>query len=72
MKNMAPNCFDDPEDQEGLLVLLGCDLTGFTADSLVKCMIESKRMLWDLMYEVVDDDLNVVCCRDHKREAGRT
>jgi hypothetical protein len=52
-----------------MLVLLGCDLTGFTVDSL---MVESKIMLLDLMYEVVDDARNVVCRRGHKREAGRT
>jgi hypothetical protein len=28
-------------------------------------------MLWDVMYEVVDDDRNIVCRRDHRREAGR-
>ena len=71
MKNMAPNCFDDPEDQGTLLVLLGCDLTNFSVDSLVECVVMAKGMLWDVMYEVVDDDCNIVCRRDHRREAGR-
>ena len=57
--------------ENALRVLLGCDLTGFTDfDSLVRCMVESKQMLWALMYEVVDDERNEVCRRDHRREGG--